>query len=129
MNDTPSWLTKMETTVRVAMPAATDVVRKHTAEIPQQRRKEKLYLSLVGVAACLAAWLGYDQWGWSPWVWGPLGFFGANYIAGDYRRLLMRSLFAILADTTTFVTQAATKLKEIKAALLGLKNGNGAPPS
>lgn len=121
-----SWLTKTELTARVALPEMTELIRAHKAEIPKQRRKEKTYATLGGFLLCVVAWLGYYVWEWSAWVWGPMGYFGANYMAGDYRRLFFRSTFAILKDTATFVTQAAAKLKDIKTAIKGLTIGKDA---
>jgi len=118
----PGWLDKTQTIVGVALPKVTGEVAQHRATIPKATRRAKLYLTLLGVACCLAAYVGWRV-GWSSWAWGTLGFFGANYIAGDYRRLVFRSLFAILSDTADFVTRGAAKVREIKDALLSLKNG------
>ena len=127
MSDDPTWLTKTEVIARVVMPKGTEVVRKHTAQIPAGTRKAKRILTEAGIALCLFARLAYEQ-GWlSPWLWVSCGFFGANYIAGDYRRLFFRSAFAGLSDVTTFIVNAAAKVKEIKAALLSLRNGG--PPA
>lgn len=122
-----SWLTKTTTVAAVVLPGVADAVREHQETIPKETRQQKLYLTLVGIALCLTAVI-LRQSGWGAWWWGSGGFVGANIIAGDYRRLLFRTVFAILSDTTTFITQAASKIKEIKAALLGLKNGTNAGP-
>lgn len=114
--DEAAWLKACKTTVTVAMPKVSGLVRAHAATIPAQRRKEKRILTEAGIALCLFARLAFEHGWYSPWLWGACFFFGANYIAGDYRRLLMRAAFGSLSDAATFLTEAASRLRQIKEA-------------